>query len=230
MSEPPFLPHSQPQKAYQPLQLPSALPPASGFTTITTSNQAPTTTKRSRSRPTKSCEQCRRKKLKCNREFPCSQCLKGGRDGRQCHFEHGPEGNDRSSVGDQGMERGLKRFRVDIESAREMSMPSSFVGHGRRPAESPRAIMYPEHRPIASQSRASLSSYTYPTPESVPGPSLPNSAGSERTFPSSTLGRIINKGHSTRYVGNNARMALLSHVGRALEHCSHVIDESSSKM
>src|ERR1700729_715449 len=45
------------------------------------------TVKRSRQRPTKSCEECRRKKLKCDRELPCSNCKKGGRDGSTCYFK-----------------------------------------------------------------------------------------------------------------------------------------------
>ena len=46
--------------------------------------------KRSRQRPTKSCEECRRKKLKCDRELPCSNCKKGGRDGGTCYFKDAP--------------------------------------------------------------------------------------------------------------------------------------------
>jgi hypothetical protein len=48
------------------------------------------TVKRSRQRPTKSCEECRRKKLKCDRELPCSNCKKGGRDGSICYFKDVP--------------------------------------------------------------------------------------------------------------------------------------------
>lgn len=57
--------------------------------------------KRSRSRPTKSCEECRRKKLKCDRELPCANCKKGGRDGSICFFKSGLD------------EKESKRVRVD---------------------------------------------------------------------------------------------------------------------
>ncbi|PMD38661.1 hypothetical protein L207DRAFT_634685 [Hyaloscypha variabilis F] len=50
--------------------------------------------KRSRQRPTKSCEECRRKKLKCDRELPCSNCKKGGRDGGICYFKDAPGGGE----------------------------------------------------------------------------------------------------------------------------------------
>ncbi|KAE9362822.1 hypothetical protein N431DRAFT_358164 [Stipitochalara longipes BDJ] len=50
--------------------------------------------KRSRQRPTKSCEECRRKKLKCDRELPCSNCKKGGRDGGICYFKDAPGAGD----------------------------------------------------------------------------------------------------------------------------------------
>ncbi len=53
-------------------------------------NGSGSTAKRSRQRPTKSCEECRRKKLKCDRELPCSNCKKEGRDGSICHFKDAP--------------------------------------------------------------------------------------------------------------------------------------------
>lgn len=45
--------------------------------------------KRTRTRPTKSCERCRSKKLKCDREFPCGHCRKFGRDSAKCVYRDG---------------------------------------------------------------------------------------------------------------------------------------------
>jgi hypothetical protein len=48
-----------------------------------------------RPRPVISCLECRRKKLKCSRTYPCAQCVKIGRPGR-CEFQAGqePEANE----------------------------------------------------------------------------------------------------------------------------------------
>jgi hypothetical protein len=43
-----------------------------------------------RPRPVISCLECRRKKLKCSRTYPCQQCLKVGRPGR-CEYQAGQE-------------------------------------------------------------------------------------------------------------------------------------------
>jgi hypothetical protein len=177
--------------------------------------------KRSRSRPTKSCEQCRRKKLKCNRELPCSQCLKGGRDGRQCHFEYGPEAGERDGGRDEGMDRGLKRFRMDIEEPRTSSMQTIVQrdnnGSARQMAHQyyQAGDVHPSHPPpsmVPGRPQGFFGNYaTYATPESIPPPTT-TSALSPRSYVSSTLGRIHVKGSGSRYVGYSDRMAMLDQV------------------
>lgn len=202
--------------------------PSPSFTPATEPLKAHETAsaKRSRSRPTKSCEQCRRKKLKCNRELPCSQCLKGGRDGGSCHFEYGPEAGERGSARDEGMERGLKRFRVDVEEPKRNSvqvMAQKDAGPANMMHQyHPRTETYPSQGPavlIPGRPQGFFGNYAspmYPTPESVSGTgsatAVPALTADQRTYPSSTLGRIHIKGCGSRYVGNTDKMAMLDHV------------------
>ncbi|KIV90261.1 hypothetical protein PV10_07582 [Exophiala mesophila] len=50
----------------------------------------PPSTATKRPRPVISCLECRRKKLKCDRAYPCQQCVKIGRPGR-CQYQRGSE-------------------------------------------------------------------------------------------------------------------------------------------
>jgi hypothetical protein len=79
------------------------------------------TVKRSRQRPTKSCEECRRKKLKCDRELPCSNCKKGGRDGSTCYFKDVPTSEFPSAS---------KRVRLDEGFEERERRPYGGVGYG----------------------------------------------------------------------------------------------------
>ena len=189
-------------------------------------DQAPI--KRSRSRPTKSCEQCRKKKLKCNRELPCSNCLKGGRG---CYFEHGPEAGERESFGrDEGMERGLKRFRVDVESSVHHQYPlmvqRSYNMDPRPPSSSysPMNTGYVAadvaRKEFQDRPQSKIGPLaTYPTPASAHTVGSSSSIGTppsseqmSRNYASSTLGRVHVKGSGSRYVGINDRWALFDHV------------------
>lgn len=78
------------------------------------------TVKRSRQRPTKSCEECRRKKLKCDRELPCSNCKKGGRDGSICYFKDAPTSDFPSAS---------KRVRLDEEFEERERRPYGGVSY-----------------------------------------------------------------------------------------------------
>jgi hypothetical protein len=204
-------------------------PSASSLTPIAELSKPPELSppaKRSRSRPTKSCEQCRKKKLKCNRELPCSQCLKGGRDGRTCHFEYGPEAGEKDPERGDGMERGLKRFRIDVEDQRRNSLQitgpresNSSMGY-TAPSYPPRQEVYSPYTQapmIPGRPQGFFSNYaTPPTPESVPS-SAPSATASapaqaQKVYTSSALGRIHAKGFGSRYVGYSDKMAMLDHV------------------
>lgn len=54
-----------------------------------TSTSTPEPAKNKRARPTISCLECRRKKLKCDRAQPCMQCTKSGRQAL-CEYATGP--------------------------------------------------------------------------------------------------------------------------------------------
>ena len=100
--------------------------------------------KRSRQRPTKSCEECRRKKLKCDRELPCSNCKKGGRDGGTCFFKDAP------GTGDFG---GGKRLRTEeLESGWRDRERRPYVGvgdYGNGEVEREERNYYPNVPPLA---------------------------------------------------------------------------------
>jgi Fungal specific transcription factor domain/Fungal Zn(2)-Cys(6) binuclear cluster domain len=57
-----------------------------------------------RPRPVISCLDCRRKKLKCDRNLPCQQCVKGGR-AASCSFQPGQEPDVRAAGPDQPEKR-----------------------------------------------------------------------------------------------------------------------------
>jgi Fungal Zn(2)-Cys(6) binuclear cluster domain len=100
----------------QPLQLGSPQPPA-----------IQNGVKRSRQRPTKSCEECRRKKLKCDRELPCSNCKRGGRDGSICHFK--------DAVGFDGGSAPKKARPDDLERERRPYSGAPDHSYGRERGE-----------------------------------------------------------------------------------------------
>jgi hypothetical protein len=111
---------------------PNQLTPASGISPSSShpqrsgspsANQHGTgsTVKRSRQRPTKSCEECRRKKLKCDRELPCSNCKKGGRDGSICYFKDAPSSEIQSAS---------KRARLDEGFEERARRPYGDFGYG----------------------------------------------------------------------------------------------------
>ncbi|EPE31043.1 Zn2/Cys6 DNA-binding protein [Glarea lozoyensis ATCC 20868] len=69
--------------------------------------------KSKRARPTKSCLECRRKKLKCDRTQPCMQCKKLGREAL-CTYAFGP--GTPAGEGAENGERMVKRPRVEVSN------------------------------------------------------------------------------------------------------------------
>jgi hypothetical protein len=136
---------AQPQKLPQISSLQLNTPPQSTPETphqlltplqIREANSATPETNRKRARPTVSCFECRRKKLKCDRVQPCGQCVKGHRE-TLCQFATGTTkvGVSRAQPqpgvvrGEEGGERAGKRMRV--EDVMTSSMSSSVApGNG----------------------------------------------------------------------------------------------------
>lgn len=97
-------------------------------------NPATPESNRKRARPTVSCFECRRKKLKCDRVQPCSQCVKGHREGL-CQYATGvtkvgvsrarPQPGD-VVRNDGGVERAGSRMRVE-----DVMAPNPILGNGR---------------------------------------------------------------------------------------------------
>jgi hypothetical protein len=85
-------------------------PPAPDATASPSTPPIPDTS-RKRARPTKSCLECRRKKLKCDRIQPCMQCRKLGRESL-CTYANGPPGPP--SAVDEFSERTQKRPKFEV--------------------------------------------------------------------------------------------------------------------
>lgn len=154
---------------------------------MTSASPTPSDVNRKRARPTKSCLECRRKKLKCDRIQPCMQCKKMGRE-TLCQFASGPTG---SNEAEEDWERnGNKHPRVEVSKLASWGshVGSGLMGNG-----------------FLGTNCGDL--------ENTRGELLGVQITSEDTR-STPLGKIqVNgKGAYSKYVGLVDRMALLDHV------------------
>lgn len=165
--------------------------------------------KRSRQRPTKSCERCRAKKLKCDRETPCGNCKKGGRDGRDCEYRYpGGSGNE-----EEGTPK-AKRPRVEKNGTLNMGQANS---NGYHPYASPQNYGAPGGGGGAEQ---------FPRPgwstieESIVGVPASSWGSAQHVLPpigqsassaAAPLGRLEVKGTRSKYVGIGDKMAMIDH-------------------
>jgi hypothetical protein len=157
-----------------------------------------------------------------------------------CHFEYGPEGGERDGFGrDEGIERGMKRFRVDVDDHNHNphNQLPPLAQQGYEIAQRPIVPMYSpgNHQYVPGdvarnnhveqeQRSRSFGNYAtaYLTPASIPGsgsgppPTPPVSEQAPKSYPTSTLGHVHVKGSGSRYVGANDRWALFDHVGISL--------------
>ncbi|CZR53596.1 uncharacterized protein PAC_03476 [Phialocephala subalpina] len=165
--------------------------------------------KRSRQRPTKSCERCRAKKLKCDRESPCGNCKKGGRDGRDCEYRFpGGSGNE-----EEGTPK-AKRPRVEKNGTPNMGQAPS---NGYHPYASPQNY----GAPVGSGGVEQFSRPGWSTiEESIVGATASSWGNAPHVLPplnqatssaASPLGRIEVKGTRSRYVGIGDKMAMIDH-------------------
>jgi hypothetical protein len=76
-----------------------------------TSTSTPEPAKNKRARPTISCLECRRKKLKCDRVQPCMQCTKSGRQAL-CEYATGPAPRTPTHVFVPDEERKRKKAKI----------------------------------------------------------------------------------------------------------------------
>jgi len=190
-----------------------------------------TTRKWTRSRPTKSCEECRRKKLKCDRELPCSNCLKGGRDGTGCVFKDGPGGDKETSwqVGADDRKRGVKRFRLEGPGSQtqfivpqHQSYPQGSNSGGEMRGNWAAQPQSNHESPVGGEVRgnwaplpqvAGLASNTVPPSPDIHNVPTPASNSSRvQHAPTRTLGYVHIKGNISRYIGPGDRMPMMDAV------------------
>ncbi|TVY43405.1 Fusarisetin A cluster transcription factor [Lachnellula occidentalis] len=158
--------------------------PAPETPDLTSAPPNPDTT-RKRARPTKSCFECRRKKLKCDRVQPCMQCKKLGREAL-CAYAYGPPGH--SDFGNENAERSPKRPKIDV------SRLNSWGGEAARNLNVPTGSYVATALPMDYQKTTMQES-------------------SNRTDGSQlkTSGRLQVEGSKSRYIGLGDRMTLLDH-------------------
>ncbi|KAH7370927.1 hypothetical protein BKA65DRAFT_385642 [Rhexocercosporidium sp. MPI-PUGE-AT-0058] len=157
--------------------------------------------KRTRTRPTKSCERCRSKKLRCDREYPCGSCKKGGKNGHDCSYRDGWEPEEKEEghvakkarVGDVGLGMGggslgvvekMVRISEGMSGAAYIPHSSSAPGGG------------------APDGRSSIA---------APPGTGPRTAGGNLHASYSTLGRLDIKGQRSRYIAPGDKMSIMDH-------------------
>ncbi|PVH80844.1 hypothetical protein DL98DRAFT_531607 [Cadophora sp. DSE1049] len=151
--------------------------------------------KRTRTRPTKSCERCRSKKLRCDREFPCGSCKKGGKSGSDCSYRDGWEPWDKEEdvpatkkarIGDSSTGMGGGGSMSVLEKMVRIGEAMGGPGHGPQSPSTVGLTRLPDGR---SQTAVGASSYA----------------------PCSTLGRLDIKGQRSRYVAPGDKMRIMDH-------------------
>ncbi|KAH7413495.1 hypothetical protein BKA64DRAFT_703598 [Cadophora sp. MPI-SDFR-AT-0126] len=151
--------------------------------------------KRTRTRPTKSCERCRSKKLKCDREFPCASCKKGGKSGSDCSYRDGWEPWDKEEelpaakkarIEDSGRGMGGGASLSVLEKMMRIGEAMGGPGHSPQPPSTTGLTRLPEMR-----SQTAVRNSSYPS--------------------SSTLGRLDIKGQRSRYVAPGDKMRIMDH-------------------
>ena len=168
-------------------------------------------TSQKRPRPVLSCLQCKRKKLKCDRQNPCLQCLKSGR-AAQCTYNDSsssaPPPEQAQDVAEPGRPAKLVRLTpVDEHSghvsdnspaSRQWSAPVARIGV----IEDLQSRVEKLEQQLATRSRA-LSSE---------GIAYADHPFQGKPYSVSSMGVLHFKGSSIRYHGKNQKVALLSHV------------------
>ncbi|TVY84914.1 Fusarisetin A cluster transcription factor fsa6 [Lachnellula suecica] len=138
---------------------------------------------RKRARPTKSCLECRRKKLKCDRIQPCLQCKKLGREAL-CTYATGPSGSPNPA--NEDVESSRKRPKVDV------SRLNTWVG---------------------GNSSSAAQGYSGEASRTESGNGHIQGSTSVIKGSSTTSGQLHVRGSRSRYIGPGDRMALLDHFG-----------------
>lgn len=167
------------------------------------------TTDRKRTRPTKSCGECRRKKLRCDRELPCSQCLKGGRDGSGCFYAELPEsgrrkGKEKDVDGNEGMERRVKRFRVE-----EPGNVNWAPAQDQMRPHAPLPVGHPGVNWSSPYSAPAPTVNGHPTLSLGVAQQTPNQDHVRGAAKTSVLGKTQVKGSMSQYLGAGDGMAIL---------------------
>ncbi len=169
-----------------------------------------------RPRPILSCLQCKRKKLKCDRQNPCIQCLKNGRS-TQCSYSDfsssAPSGRT-PDVTESGRPTKIARPTLGDEHRGHVALPSPISTQPSAAVVKVGVIEDLQDRVqkleqrLTRQSRAST----------FPGDADTDDGSQAKPFNVNLRGVLHLKGSSARYHGENQKGALLRHVSPQAYH------------
>jgi hypothetical protein len=140
---------------------------------------------RKRARPTKSCLECRRKKLKCDRTQPCQQCRKLGREAL-CVYANGPPQSFEVEPNEDG-EPSSKKPRVEVSKLASWGYGAQTTGQQLEPSS------YLEDKP---PEMLTVREKRFDIGDNLPVPP----------------GKVHIHGARSKYIGPGDRMGLLDHV------------------
>ncbi|CAI4218120.1 unnamed protein product [Parascedosporium putredinis] len=141
-SQAPSIPDTVPQHSRPFSQTPQASqqsqqPPSQQSASLASAALQPTPTQpRSvkRPRPVKSCTECRKRKLKCDRSCPCSQCQKSS---RQCKYAADQDGGNTSDLSDGETVDGQRAQKRPCHPTPTGQQPSQLLGPLEPPFSTP---------------------------------------------------------------------------------------------
>ena len=163
-----------------------------------------------RPRPILSCLQCKRKKLKCDRQNPCIQCLKNGRS-TQCSYSDFPSSNPSSQtyeVIESGRPAKMARPTQVDEHRDHFALPTSISMHPSAAVVKVGVIEDLQERVQRLEHQLAHQPQAF----TVPGDIDTDEFSQTAPLNVNSRGVLHLKGSSVRYHGENQKSALLRHV------------------
>lgn len=172
-----------------------------------------------RPRPVLSCLECKKKKLKCDRQSPCLQCVKSGRSS-QCSYSEtssstGPSQQAPCAAEATCVGRPAKLARVmPVEGIHVQVADISMVSnHASSPVVKVGVIEDLQNRVQRLEEQLAVQSRGLSPPR--------NHTDQTRRLNVTSKGVVHLKGSSTRFHGQNQKAALLNHVRRQIPIACH---------
>ncbi|KAH8697249.1 hypothetical protein BGW36DRAFT_378310 [Talaromyces proteolyticus] len=160
-------------------------------------NPTPQSAKKRKPRPRLSCVVCRQKKLKCDRLYPCDNCIKHNRT-YLCHYA-GPTVMSRKQS--QGIQDHLRKLEVRLEQLSAVDEPSQVPGFTHHASQNnPAGVLQPQPGPHIEKGQSEL----------------------EKDYP----GTILIEQNGTRYMDPTHWRAVLDQIAEVKEYLELTEDTS----